>query len=98
MPTKILTATQMSDDEKALVGGFEVKTLCGANLSENAKKTIREKMTADSISTDGETRSYCVMDGVIDTFLSDDDCVSELTQNDIDILNAICDRFAYFEV
>lgn len=98
MTTSILEKTIISKEEKELLGGFEVKMVCNVNLSENAKKCIHEKMRSDSECEDTETKTYCVADGVVHDFLTDEDIAKQLDEKDIKILNIIKDKYHYFDV
>lgn len=96
--TKQAIKPTLSDSEKSLLGGFESTAIFNPNITELALDLFTSKMNKDSLSIDESIARYCIGDGVINEFLSDDDVIRRLSDNDMKILNLIEAKYHYLEL
>jgi hypothetical protein len=96
--TKQAVKSVISDSEKLLLGGFESINIFDPNLTELALDLFTSRTNKSTLSVDESIASYCIGDGVISEFLSDDDVIENLSENDIKVLKLIEGNYHYLEL
>lgn len=96
-PTRQVRSSEINNEDKALLGGFETLTLFDPNLSDIAKELLINKYEPSMKSEDGKLLQYDNGEGLIADIFNDDILFSQLTDADIRILKLIDKNYQNFE-
>lgn len=97
-PTRQARNSELSDEDKILLGGFETLTLFNPNLSDLAKELFIENTETSMKSADGKLLQYDNGDGVIADFFNNESLLAQITDDDIKILKLLDDHYQNFEI
>ena len=96
--TKQAVKPALSESEKSLLGGFETITIFDPNITELALDLFTRRTNKEGLSVDESVATYCISDGIVSDFLSDDDVRGSLSDSDISIFNLIEANYHYLEL
>lgn len=97
-PTRAARLSSLSEEDKALLGGFESLTLFNPNLSDHALELFVSTAKPSMKSEDGKVIQYDNGDDVISDFFNNEGLYAQLTEDDIKIFNLIDSNYQGFEI